>query len=374
MFHHHDIRGDLLPPRTLSLTFDDGPGATVRDGPGPRTAEMGRYLQERGIPAAFFVVGRHAKRHPDVLDALLAGGHLLCNHTETHPGLVALAESGGDVVGELARTDELLRRVDGAVVRHVRPPYGSWRRRLPPDGLSEESRSIVAERLNASGAFPGSVGPINWDISGQDYDFWRDDRPASECARRYLERIERTGRGIVLMHDSSPDPRVRAGNRTLDLVQRLIPELQALGYTFVRLDAIPQVRTAACATRLIALRGSNERFISSTGDGALFADAEAIGFREQFGLLPVADARFAIRTHRGWLLRTEPDGLVSAGALTVEAGEPFALDEIDSTSITLRNSGGTFLAYDPRDGGRIVLRPGRDETASFRVVELARTG
>src|SRR5207245_2252816 len=93
MFFHRDLKGFDLPPKALCLTYDDGPG---RD-----TLELGHYLFAQGIRATFFVVGRHAQEQPETLAELSALGHVLDNHTYTHPGLVALAEAGGDVAGEI---------------------------------------------------------------------------------------------------------------------------------------------------------------------------------------------------------------------------------------------------------------------------------
>src|SRR5262245_40026692 len=123
MFFDSDIKGDRLPPRTLCLTYDDGPGHTDGDGPGPRTLELGRYLFEEGIQATFFVIGQHAERHADVLLSLQRWGHLIGNHTYSHPGLVALAEEGGEVIGEVAKTDALIRRYVLSPVIFFRAPY-----------------------------------------------------------------------------------------------------------------------------------------------------------------------------------------------------------------------------------------------------------
>src|SRR5204862_455355 len=96
-----DIKGTELPPKTLCLTYDDGPG--------PHTRELGRFLSDEGISAAFFVVGRHAEGQEDVLRELRDCGHLIGNHTYSHPGLATLAKAGGDVVGEVARADAVIR-------------------------------------------------------------------------------------------------------------------------------------------------------------------------------------------------------------------------------------------------------------------------
>ncbi len=244
MFLHADIKGDGLPPGTLCLTYDDGPGATAGEGPGPRTEELGAYLCTRCIAATFFVVGRHAERHRDILGRLKEWGHLIGNHTYSHPGLVSLALSGGDVAGEIARTDAIIRPYLDRGPRVFRAPYGNWRETDESPGGADKPTSIVASLLNRDGRFRDHVGPINWDISGEDYDFWERGLSAERCAATYLERIRRARRGIILMHDSSEDDEIRARNLTYQATTLIVPALEAEGYRFVRLDEIPQVRSA----------------------------------------------------------------------------------------------------------------------------------
>jgi peptidoglycan/xylan/chitin deacetylase (PgdA/CDA1 family) len=238
MFFDKDLKGGDLPPKALCLTYDDGPG--------PETLELGRYLFAKGICATFFVIGRHAEERVDVLARLSAWGHRIGNHTYSHPGLVALAEAGGDVVGEVAQTDVFLRpHVRNGPV-FFRAPYGNWRQKQPVTEQDWDT-SIVAEVLNRSGKFPDYLGPVNWDISAADYDFWQRGASAVECAAAYLEKIARVGRGIILMHDSSEDPEVRPRNRAFQTTRLLVPALKAEGYRFVTLDDVPQVRSAVAS-------------------------------------------------------------------------------------------------------------------------------
>jgi peptidoglycan/xylan/chitin deacetylase (PgdA/CDA1 family) len=241
MFFDADIKGADLPPKTLCLTYDDGPGETQGEGPGPRSAALGRYLCDEGIRATFFVIGRHARQFSSSLAEIHRCRHLTGNHTESHPGLVAMAQSGGDVVDEVARADALIRPyVRGGVV-FFRPPYGNWREVDPSTGTDRTS-SIVAERLNCSGQFADYIGPINWDISAEDFAFWRRGASADEAAAGYLQEIEAVGRGIVLMHDSSEEEQIRKQNRTLEMTRLLVPELRRRGYRFIALEEIPAVK------------------------------------------------------------------------------------------------------------------------------------
>ena len=224
MLHDHDLRGVDLPRRTLCLTYDDGPG--------PQTAELGDYLAGRGIAATFFLIGERARAQPEVVAQLRAAGHLVGNHTDTHPTLVSFLRDGGDVVAELARADAAIG-ADGATF--FRPPYGYWRDDAPG---GDPAVSPVAAALNASGRFPHLVGPVGWDVDARDWQFWREGGSAEACGRAYLAAIEAAGGGIVLMHDGGETPALRDGNRALELARWLVPRLEDRGYRFARLDAV----------------------------------------------------------------------------------------------------------------------------------------
>jgi peptidoglycan/xylan/chitin deacetylase (PgdA/CDA1 family) len=253
MFFDADIKGADLPARTLVLTYDDGPG--------PRTAELGRYLSGEHIQATFFVIGRHAQERLETLAALAEGGHTIGNHTYSHPGLVALAEGGGDVVAELARTDAIIRDFTDKRPIFFRAPYGNWRQVDPSTNL-DKPRSIVAEQLNRSGRLRDTIGPVNWDISAEDFAFWRRGASATEAAEAYLREIGKVGRGIVLLHDSSDDSRIARQNRTLELTMLLVPQLKLRGYRFVPIQKLPAVKEIL-AKRIIATRSWERRHVDA---------------------------------------------------------------------------------------------------------------
>ena len=221
------LTGGALPPRTLCLTFDDGPGETSGSGPGPRTLELARYLAEEAVPATFFLSGKHVLGLPDVAHELVRLGHLVGNHSQEHLNLPELLASGGDVVAEVRATAELLAGVAAGPL-FFRPPYGAW---------SPE----VAAALNADPELARTqVGPVLWDVDGSDWRHWRDGGSPQGCADDYLARIEATGRGIVLQHDCTADSdAIKAANRTFETVLLLVPELKRRGYAFVGLaDAL----------------------------------------------------------------------------------------------------------------------------------------
>src|SRR5215471_6023312 len=72
-------RNGLRGTHTVALTFDDGPNENSR----PVLSALSSY----GVKATFFIVGKMARNHPDVLKEVAQQGHLLGNHSATHARL-----------------------------------------------------------------------------------------------------------------------------------------------------------------------------------------------------------------------------------------------------------------------------------------------
>src|SRR5205085_9565840 len=143
--------GNLLPDKTLCLTYDDGPGLTqaLMPAAGPRTDDLAFYLFLQGIPATFFVIGNHAANEPELCQQLTWWGHLVENHTNTHYGLpwesttqmIADVVDGASNIGAAANPNSLL----------LRPPYGAW-------------SNDVAAALNSDSEARKFTGPIMFNV------------------------------------------------------------------------------------------------------------------------------------------------------------------------------------------------------------------
>jgi hypothetical protein len=73
-----------LPPKTVVLTFDDGPDPQW-------TPQVLDVLARHGVKATFFVVGTEVARYPEVVQAMVEQGHDLGVHTFTHADMAALS-------------------------------------------------------------------------------------------------------------------------------------------------------------------------------------------------------------------------------------------------------------------------------------------
>lgn len=218
----------LRDAHTVALTFDDGPNAN--------TIGVLNALKAYNVKATFFIVGRMAHSHPEVLARIAAEGHLLANHSASHPLLGRRFDEHPELLlAQLRDVNDqiapLMRQTDKF---YFRAPYGSW-------------RSAHAAILNADPVLRNYIGPVYWDIGGDisknadgyimssaDWDCWRHKWSAAACAKGYLREIRRKNGGVVLMHcihTQSPD-----------LVADVVPALVEEGYTFVRLDQVPEYR------------------------------------------------------------------------------------------------------------------------------------
>jgi len=125
-------RGDT-GKRAVALTFDDGPD--------PRsTPHLLKLLRHSGVQAAFFVTGKKAARHPELIRAILRDGHAVGNHTYSHDNLV-MFRTVGTIVREIESTQDVLGGF-GITALAFRPPVGITGPRLRP-ALIKTGRYLV---------------------------------------------------------------------------------------------------------------------------------------------------------------------------------------------------------------------------------------
>jgi peptidoglycan/xylan/chitin deacetylase (PgdA/CDA1 family) len=218
----------LRDTHTIALTFDDGPNANT-----PAVLDA---LKQEGVKATFFVVGTMARAYPDVLKRIAAEGHLLANHSASHPLLGKKYVNHPELlIAQIREVHDLIAPLMPANAKfYFRAPYGSW-------------RSAHADVLNADPVLKNYVGPIYWDIGGSismssdgyilsaaDWDCWHRGWDADTCAKGYMREIRRRDGGVVLMHC------IRS--KAAELVADVVPALVEEGYRFVRLDEMPEYK------------------------------------------------------------------------------------------------------------------------------------
>src|SRR6185436_18560345 len=106
-------RGDATS-NGVALTFDDGPNPATT----PRILEL---LAQAGVRATFFVLGEKAERHPEVLRAVVDGGHSVGVHGYRHDRLYAF-KSPSAVESDIRRASQVIEREAGVRAKWFRPP------------------------------------------------------------------------------------------------------------------------------------------------------------------------------------------------------------------------------------------------------------
>ena len=207
------IFGDaLIAPRRpgeLALTFDDGPSATWT----PRLLDL---LAGHGVKATFFVLGKHAEAEPALVRRIVAEGHLVGNHSWSHPNLALTAASR--VREEMIRTKQALEEISGVPVRFFRPPFGA-------------RRPMVLRAAREYG-----MTPVLWNAMTTD---WKEPSAEKIAARlgRKIDKLERHGRAAnIVLHDGSHRDAVADRRSSVAAVELLIRRYMP-AHRFVTLDA-----------------------------------------------------------------------------------------------------------------------------------------
>lgn len=186
----------------VALTFDDGPSPATT----PRVLEL---LANAGVRATFFVVGRKALAHPQLVREIAAAGHEIGLHGFDHDRLFSL-RSPGRVLRDIRRTQAAIASAGVGEPQLFRPPIGFishltvWGARNAGvtlvgcsvralDGFASASPERVAERL-VRAAQPGALLALHDAAERDDYS------PASiQALPRLLEALrERNLRAVTL--------------------------------------------------------------------------------------------------------------------------------------------------------------------------------
>jgi peptidoglycan-N-acetylglucosamine deacetylase len=195
--------------RQLALTFDDGPND-------PYSLRLLEVLGKHGVPATFFMIGRHVRQLPEIAREIAQAGHAVGNHTFAHPLLILKSEA--EIRRELGACHDALQEAIGEHSNLFRPPFGGRR----PAVLR------VARELG--------LETIMWNVSGRD---WKG-APAAAIERNVVKQIR--GGDVILLHDGGHKKMGADRSQTVIATDRLISTYKAQGYDFV---TIPQMMAGA---------------------------------------------------------------------------------------------------------------------------------
>ncbi len=185
--------------RQLALTYDDGPND-------PHTGHLLDVLAKHEVRATFFLIGRYVEQRPDIVRDLVTAGHVIGNHTFTHPLLTFKSEH--DTRLELTRCRAAIQNAVGEHSNLFRPPFGGRR----------PATFRIARELG--------LQPIMWNVTGYDWNA----PPAATIERKVQRRIR--GGNVILLHDGGHKAIGADRSQTVIATDRLIAKYKSEGYLF----------------------------------------------------------------------------------------------------------------------------------------------
>jgi peptidoglycan/xylan/chitin deacetylase (PgdA/CDA1 family) len=195
--------------RRIALTYDDGPND-------PHTLRLLEVLAKHNVRATFFLIGRYVKQRPEIAREIVRAGHVVGNHTFTHPLLIFMSEA--KIRKEIIRCQEALRDAVGEHSNLFRPPFGGRR----PAVLR------IARELG--------LEPVMWSITGYDWNA----PPAAIIERKVSGKVR--GGDLILLHDGGHEQMGADRAQTVIATDRLIERYKDEGYEFV---TIPEIMLGA---------------------------------------------------------------------------------------------------------------------------------
>jgi peptidoglycan/xylan/chitin deacetylase (PgdA/CDA1 family) len=223
--------------KEVVITIDDGPTQGVTD-------KILDILEKYGVQATFFSVGNRAKQHPELMARMAREGHIVANHTLTHPHIGKIAQDVNFFTRRLKRSAKEKIRNEILGAHEVISPYlgNATRYYFRAPGASWDSKAT--ELLNKTDISPNYYGPILWDVGGQldksasgfvrraaGWGCWSRGWSVEECLQGFInETLEKKG-GVVLFHDLS--------SKSAQLIERYIQALLSRGdYRIVSMDDV----------------------------------------------------------------------------------------------------------------------------------------
>jgi len=204
---------DFLRDHEVVLTFDDGPW------PG-NTERVLKALAENCTKALFFPIGKHAGWHPEILKEVVKAGHTVGSHTWSHKDLSKLSD-------EEAKA-EIEKGIAAVSIALGNKPVGPFFRfpalRHPPEMLK-----YVGTR---------NLGVFSTDLDSFDFKM----RRPEQVVNSVMKKLEKHGKGIVLMHDFQ--------HATAEAVSDLLKKLKAGGFKVVQVvgktpvEPLPEYKAA----------------------------------------------------------------------------------------------------------------------------------
>ena len=202
------LAGGIRGSKQIALTYDDGPND-------PHTLKLLDVLAKHGVHATFFMIGRYVRQRPDIARAVAQAGHVIGNHTFTHPLLIF--KSAAQTRTELVDCQQALQDAIGKPANLFRPPFGGRR----PVNIR------IARDLG--------LRTVMWNVTGYDWT-----APPAAVIESKVERQMRGG-DIILLHDGGHRAPGADRAQTVIATENLIRRYKDQNYEFLTVDEMRAV-------------------------------------------------------------------------------------------------------------------------------------
>ncbi len=183
--------------KVLSISFDASWGAD-------KTIPILDILDKYGVKTTFFLVGGWVDKYPDMLKEIVARGHEIGNHSDTHPHMSQLSDQ--DIRKELHNMSDKVEKLTGVRPTLFRPPYGDY-----------DDQVVTVSRQEGYECVQWSIDSLDWK-----------DRGTADIIKQCTYRVENGD--IVLFHNDSND--------IVNALPTVIEHYQQLGYTIIPVSEI----------------------------------------------------------------------------------------------------------------------------------------
>ncbi|MBC9813436.1 polysaccharide deacetylase family protein [Crocinitomicaceae bacterium CZZ-1] len=174
---------------SVLLTFDDGPHEQL-------TPQVLETLRRHNIGALFFVIGKQAEEHPEIIQQILEAGHLIGNHTQTHP-LMFAALRQDSVEKEIGLCDNTLIAQGIHPGTYFRPPIGYTNPRIAR-AVKKFKKRVIGWSLRSFDSVlkeePKLLERVSSRIKPGDIVLFHDNLPQTEAIlERFITQAKKNG-------------------------------------------------------------------------------------------------------------------------------------------------------------------------------------
>lgn len=183
--------------KVLSISFDAAWGAD-------KTMDILDILDAHQVKTTFFLVGNWVQKYPELVKEIMARGHEIGNHSQTHAHMNALGEQG--IRNELRMMSDNVETITGTRPTLFRPPFGEY-----------NDRVVTVARAEGYEVVQWSIDSLDWKNRG-----------TADIVKQCTNRVENGD--IVLFHNDSED--------ILNALPTILKHYQGLGYRVIPISEL----------------------------------------------------------------------------------------------------------------------------------------